>query len=277
MILLDGKKLAEELKDKLKKEFQKLRAPATLVFVEVGENPVSRKFIEQKKKLGEELGVSVRVRNFPDGISGSELRKKLAEIVHDDAVSGVVIQLPLPNSLLPQTQDILNAVVPKKDIDVLSARSVGDYRVGKSRIAPPVVGAIQALFEKYGIEYKKSHIVIIGAGQLVGKPIADWLLREQIPHTVLTDKSLDISSSTKNADILISGTGRAGLITGDMIQEGAVIIDAGTSEMEGRLVGDTDFPSVSEKAGFITPVPGGVGPLTVVMIYKNLLELLKNQ
>lgn len=273
MILMDGKKLAEKLKIFLKTEFSLIKQKTVLAIVQVGEHAVSQKFIEQKRKLGEELGVTTKLYSYPRTISGTELRKNISKIIHNKKISGVIVQLPLPKTL--QTQDILNAVIPTKDVDMLSARSIGDCGVGKSKIVPPVVGAVQALFQEYKIDYSRKNVVIIGAGKLVGKPIADWFLRENVGFTLCTEKTTDLSFYTKNADIIISGVGIAKLISGTMVKDGVIVIDAGTSESEGKLTGDMDFYSVSQKAGFITPVPGGVGPLTVIMIYKNLLALVK--
>lgn len=271
MILLDGKKLAESMKEELKAGYAACGRKITLAIIQVGTDPASETFVDRKRKLGEELGVAVAVRTYNDDIKGSLLRKHLADCAHDKRIDGIVVQLPLPKHM--RTQDILNAVPPAKDVDMLSARSVGDFSVGKSIILPPVVGAVDALFRSYDIGYVDKKIVIVGAGRLVGKPIADWFSRQGIGYCLLTDMTKDIAAYTKDADIIISGAGKPHLITADMVKDGSVIIDAGTSESGGRLVGDVDFDAVSAKASFITPVPGGIGPLTVVMIFKNLLQL----
>lgn len=274
MILLDGKNLAEKIKKELKAEYSNQSRAITLALVMVDDNKASEKFIEHKRAYGEELGVRTVIRRYADDISGTALRKRIAELVHDSAVNGIVVQLPLPPRI--QTQDILNAVPPSKDVDVLSSRAVGDVATGKSRTMPPVVGAIDALFREYGIEYKRKKIAIIGAGRLVGKPVIDWFSREDAGFCVITDQTPDVSAITGSADIIISGVGKPNLIRGDMVKEGVIVIDAGTSESGGKLVGDVDFDSVAPKASYITPVPGGVGPLTVAMIFKNLLTLVKS-
>ena len=165
--------------------------------------------------------------------------------------------------------------MPEKDVDVLSARAVGNFSVGKSRIAPTVVGAIQELFLEYKIDVKGKNVAILGAGALVGKPVAMWLMRESSVVTVITEETPNPEEILKSADIIISGIGKPGYITGDMVKDGVVVVDAGTSESEGKIRGDVDFDSVSKKASYLTPVPGGVGPLTVAMIFKNLLALAK--
>lgn len=298
MVILDGKALAEKIIAGLKGEFARLGKKPALAAIVVGGDAVIRKFVERKEALAGELGVDFRVYEYPADISTNELRKRIAVIVHDADPAGVIVQLPLPPHV--NQQYILNSVPPEKDVDVLSARAVGDFAVGKSKIYPPVVGAIQALFEEYGIDYRSKHILVVGAGTLVGKPVTAWLANEKVSFTVIDERTPDISEFTKKADVIITGVGKPGLITGNMVREGAVVIDAGTSEggpstgstlstgsrqagspqagsgQRAPLVGDVDFDSVSQKASYLTPVPGGIGPLTVVMIYKNLLTLVKS-
>lgn len=271
MIILDGKQLSEKLLSGLKEEFSKPQKKLLLAAVVVDDNAATRAFLAKKKNVAAELGVDFRLYEHPASISTNELRKRVAVIVHDADPDGIIIQLPLPEAV--NAQYILNAVPPEKDVDVLSSRAVGDFAVGKSRVFPPMVGAIKALFDEYGIEYHKKHILVIGAGRLVGKPVSLWLMQEKISFTLVDEHTPDISEFSKKSDIIITGVGKPGLVTGDMVKEGAVVIDAGTSESGGKLTGDVDFDSVSKKASFITPVPGGVGPLTVVMVYKNLLTL----
>lgn len=273
-IVMDGKALADKIIAGLKTEYARLGKKPALAAIVVGGDAVIRKFIARKKAVADELGVDFRVYEYPADISTNELRKRIAQIVHDADPAGIIIQLPLP----PQAnqQYLLNSVPPEKDVDVLSARAVGDFSVGKSKVLPPVVGAIAALFQEYGINYRTKHVLVVGAGTLVGKPVAAWLANEKVSFTVVDENTADILAFTKQADIIISGVGKPGLITGNMVKEGVVIIDAGTSESAGKLMGDVDFDSVSQKASHITPVPGGIGPLTVAMIYKNLFRLVKS-
>ena len=252
-----------------------------LGIVVVGGNPAVKSFIAQKRKAADGVGIDTRVYPFSAEITTNELRKRISEIVHEKRNSAVIIQLPLPGHI--NTQYILNSVPPEKDADVLSARAVGNFSVGKSPIMPPVAGAIKALFEEYGIDYKNKYIVILGAGNLVGKPTALWLLNEKATFSVIRSATRHPEEFLRQADIIISGIGKPGFITGNMVKDGVVLIDAGTSESEGpstglgikKLVGDADFDSVSAKCSYITPVPGGVGPLTVTMLFKNLVTLSK--
>lgn len=273
MILLDGKKLSQKILDELRQETVGIKKQLRLAVVVVGENPVVKKFIEQKKKKAEEVGIDVRIYPFEEEITTNELRKRIAEIVHEKRNTGVVVQLPLPEHI--GAQYILNAVTPEKDVDMLSARSIGDFVVGKSLGLPPVVGAVKTFFDEYQIDYKSKYIVVAGAGNLVGRPAALWLLKEKATFSVLRSATKNPQEFLQKADIIISGVGKPKFIAGDMIKKGAVVIDAGTSESGGKLVGDVDFDSVSRKAGYITPVPGGVGPLTVAMLLKNLMTVSK--
>lgn len=271
MILLDGKKLSQKILDEVKREAETLEQKLRLAAVVVGDDPVVQKFIQQKKKTAESVGIDVRIYPFEAAITTNELRKRLAEIVHEKRNTGVIIQLPLPEQI--NTQYILNSVTPEKDVDVLSSRAIGNFATGKSPVLPPVVGATKAFFEEYGIDYKHKYIVVVGAGNLVGKPVALWLLNEKAAFSVVRSATDHPEEFLRRADIIISGIGKPSFITGDMVKEGAVIIDAGTSEAEGKISGDVEFESVASKVSYITPVPGGVGPVTIAVLFKNLVTL----
>lgn len=273
MILLDGKKLAKKILEDLRHERAGIKKTLRIAAVLVGADAVTESYLRAKQKFAEQLGIDFKIYSYPDAISTNELRLRLKEVVHLEKNRGVIVQLPLPRHI--NTQYILNAVTPEKDIDVLSARAVGNFMVGKSPVLPPVVGAVKALLDEYAIDYKSKYIVLVGAGQLVGKPLALWLLNEKATFSVVRSSTSDIAEFTKNAGIVISGVGKAGLVTGDMINDGAVVIDCGTSESGGAVVGDMDTESVPQKAAFLAPVPGGVGPVAVAMLFKNLLTLAK--
>lgn len=273
MILLDGKKLAQKICADLQQERAAIKKVMRLAIVAVGADRVTEVYLREKQKFAEKLDIEFKIHRYPETITTNELRKQLAVITHRERNRGVVIQLPLPKRI--NAQSILNAVTPEKDIDVLSARSVGNFAVGKSPILPPVAGAVQALLDEYAIDYKSKYIVLVGAGQLVGKPLALWLLNEKATFSVVGSFTSDIAEFTKKADIIISGAGRAKLITGDMIQEGAIVVDCGTSESGSAIAGDSDTETVSEKASYLAPVPGGVGPVAVAMLFKNLITLAK--
>ena len=277
-ILLEGKPIAEEIKTRLKTEIAQMQDRPRLAIVIVGDNAISAKFVALKEKFAREIGAETRRYEFPADITTNELRLRMRDLVHEARNDGVIVQLPLPESI--DTQGILNAVVPEKDVDMLSARAVGDFQVGKSKILPPVVGAIKSLFEKHRIEMRgpdghNKRVVVIGYGRLVGQPVSVWAKREGAITTVIADPSQFDADIIKNADILISGAGVPNLIRGEHIKKGAVVVDAGSSEKDGEVQGDVDFESVSEKATFITPRVGGVGPLTVAFVFENLLTLAR--
>ena len=269
---IDGKKLAEEIRTSLKDEVSKIGKKIRLAVVEVGKNPVTEKFLEQKKKFGEAVGIDVRIYDLPETISTNQLREKLAKIVHIKENTGVIIQLPLPKQI--NTQYILDGIIPEKDPDMLSSKSVGLFSSGRSKILPPVAGAIKYIFDKNNVGVKGKKVTVIGAGRLVGKPIAVWLINQGAAMTIIDENTADPTLHTMDADIIISGAGEPNLVGPQMVKNGVVAIDCGASESAGKLAGDIDL-AVAEKASLFSPVPGGVGPLAVAMLFKNLVELAK--
>jgi methylenetetrahydrofolate dehydrogenase (NADP+)/methenyltetrahydrofolate cyclohydrolase len=273
MILLDGKKLSEEIFKKIRKKIKRRHSKLRLTVVQIGENPVSQIFINQKKKACQKTGISFKSFEFPSKIKKSELKKEIEKICQNSKNSGVIIQLPLPKKFLPE--DFLNLIPERKDIDVLSESNLGKFYQGTLRILPPTVQGILYLLEKYKIGLKGKDIAIIGAGRLVGFPLAVQFLKEKATVSVLNEFTRDAQFFTQKADILISGVGKPSLIKENIIKRGVIIIDAGTALKKGKLVGDVDFQRVSKKSSYITPVPGGVGPLTVACLLENLVKLDK--
>lgn len=289
MKILDGKKLSERILANLKKEIKSRHLKLRLVVISVGENPVSKIFINQKKKACEKIGIDFKLFKFPTGIGISGLKREIEKIIKEPKNSGVIIQLPIPEKFC-QPEEVLNLISEEKDIDVLSENSLGKFYQalpsfssknlggqGTLKILPPTVQGILYLFKNYKIDLKGKNVVIVGAGRLVGFPLAIQLLKEKATVSVLNEFTKDAPSFLKKADILISGVGKPNLIKGNMIKRGVIVIDAGTSVKNGRLVGDVDFKSVSQRASYITPVPGGVGPLTVACLLENLVKLLKKK
>jgi len=273
MKILDGKKLAEKILANLKKEAEKFKPRLSLAVVQVGENLISQVFINQKKKACEKIGVGFKLFKFPAKIKDSELKKAIEKIVKIPANSGVIIQLPLPKRFFPE--DFLNLITEEKDVDVLSEHSLGKFYQGTLEILPPTVNGILQLLKDYKIVLKGKNVVIVGAGRLVGFPLATQLLKAKATLSVLNEFTKDAPFFTKKADILVSAVGKPNLIKGNVVKRGVVIIDAGSSRKNGKVVGDVDFKSVSKKASHITPVPGGVGPLTVACLLENLVKLNK--
>ena len=269
--ILQGEAIAKRILEDLKR---KVKPKLKLAVIQVGNNPVSEKYIQKKQEAAKSIGVDLRLYKFPQNVSQEELKIQVQAIGSDKEVSGMIVQLPLPKHL--DTQEILDAIPLEKDVDVLSSASFGLFALGKSSVLPPTVGAVSLLLKEHHMDIKGKNIVIVGAGRLVGLPLTIWCIHQGATVTVANEYTKDLPSLTKKAEILISGVGRAGLIKGDMVQTGAVVIDAGTSVEGEHTLGDVDFESVAKKAGFLTPVPGGVGPLTVVYLLRNLIELAQS-
>ncbi|MBI1985047.1 MAG: bifunctional 5,10-methylenetetrahydrofolate dehydrogenase/5,10-methenyltetrahydrofolate cyclohydrolase [Candidatus Wildermuthbacteria bacterium] len=268
MELLSGEPIARRMISDLK---PRIGLNLSLSVVQVGENKVSERYIGEKAKVAKELGISFKVARFPREVSQEELEKSVAELGLNKGVSGIIIQLPLPAHLF--AQKVLDLIPLGKDVDVLSSANFELFKQGRSRILPPTIEAISCLLQESGVSIQEKNTVIIGKGRLVGEPLRVWFLQKGITPVVADKSTLNIGELARSADILISAAGKAGLITGDMVKEGAVVIDAGTSVESGEAKGDIDFESVSKKAAYITPVPGGVGPLTVANLFNNLVKL----
>lgn len=270
--VLDGKKLSEKILNELKTEIATLNKRIKLGIVLVGDDEVSVKYIEKKIKAGEKLGVEVKVYKYDKDITTKKLREQIGVICHIPHTEGVLVQLPLPEHI--NTQSILDAVLPEKDIDVLGAKALGRFYVGKSPITPATIAGILRLIDEYKIEIKGKTVAVIGQGRLVGSPMSIALMQRGATVISVNEFTENKEELIKKADMVVSGVGKPGLITKDMIKKGAVIIDAGTTAENGKLVGDV-AEDAKEVASYITPVPGGVGPMTVAMLLYNLVELSK--
>lgn len=262
-MLIDGKKIRDEILAELKTEFDRMGG-AALAVVWVGEDPATAKFIEQKKKFAQAAGVDLRLFEFPIDVSQEDLEQNLDQLANNSEIKGIIVQLPLPKQI--DTAKIINLIPPAKDVDALGSEAV---------VLSPVVRAVREILERYRIGFAGTNFVVIGQGKLVGRPVAVWLVQSGAMVEVADQLTGDISVFTKNADVIICGAGDPGLLRPEMIREGAVIIDAGTSEQAGRLSGDAD-PACATKARLFTPVPGGVGPIVIAELFKNLLDLRKN-
>ncbi len=273
-MLVDGKAIAEALKHKIATRVRAFGVPPILGIVIVGNNPVTESFVRIKKRSALEVGVMLKEFHFPETIDTETLCKHVALLTDDPLVDGVVIQLPLPVSIV--TQSVLNAVRRDKDIDMLSHDASAEFRKGSAHILPPVAGAIQEILEHHKIGVAGKDVLILGHGRLVGAPAA-LLMRHNHAHVTVVDKEVrHLAELTREADIIVSGVGQPGILQPEMLKHGVVIIDAGTSEDGGKIVGDAD-PRCAEVASLFTPVPGGVGPITVAMIFKNVSILAEHR
>jgi len=267
---IDGKKIQNEIGVQLRSDFLGLKKVCTLAIIVVGDNPIVDSFIRIKKHFAREVGVCVIEKKFPDNVQFLELKKTLDMLRDNPEINGIIIQLPLPNTL--DTQMILNYIPESKDVDVLSFTLVEKFKKNLSPILPPVVAAIKEILQVSSVDIKNKNIIVLGNGRLVGEPASVWL-RQNGAKVQTIDNSTSITAVvTDIADIIICGAGSAGIIKPEMVKSGVILIDAGTSELNGVMVGDLD-PRCEAKASLFTPVPGGVGPITVAMIFRNLYIL----
>jgi len=274
-MVIDGKQLASEIIEELKKEREAIPKKIRLAVVLVGDNPASLSFIKQKEKIAQELNIDFRLYQYPETIKTKELRKKVSEICRVTYNRGIVVQLPLPASI--NSQVVLNAILTLKDPDILSEKNLGGFYVNRLIVLPPVIEAIKFLLKKYQIPIEGKIVLLIGRGQLVGKPAALWFINQRATVIVANSKTQNLQDLIKMADIIVSSAGVPNLITGEMVKQGVVIFDSAVVSEAGKLKGDGDFDSLKDKAALVTPVPGGLGPLTVAFLFKNLLELVKQQ
>lgn len=274
--LLDGKALAERIQTQLTGQIQALapqigRAPG-LAVVMVGDNPASAAYVRNKERACTKVGIASFGQHFPTNTSQLELEQVIQALNQNERVDGILVQLPLPDHL--DSVALLHQIEPNKDADGLHPLSLGRLVRGEVGLRSCTPAGVMRLLQEYQIDLKGKQVVVIGRSILVGKPLALMLLEADATVTIAHSRSHDLQSITKQADILIPAVGRPGLITAAMVKPGAVVVDVGISRVSdtsgtSRLVGDVDFESVQEVAQFITPVPGGVGPMTVAMLLQN--------
>ena len=273
--ILDGKKLSEKILKNLEKEIKIKRLKLKLAVVLVGNDLGSQVYVRKKQEACEDIGIDFELFKYSSKISKSKLKEEIKKITENSANSGVIIQLPLPKGF--DSQEFLNLISSKKDVDVLSEISIGKFYVGTLPISSPTTKGIRYLLKEYKISVRRKNIVLVGAGRLVGRPLTLWLLKEKATISIVDEYTKNISYFTKKADIIISGVGKPHLITANMVKSGVAIIDVGTFRRKGKLVGDVEFEGVSKKASYITPVIGGVGPMTVACLLENLVKLAINK
>ncbi len=273
-MIIDGKTIARELQEELRGVVAKFPIPPTLAIIVVGENPVIEQFVRIKQRVGNEIGVRMYIHRYPETISGVELHEHVVQIGAQHDVHGLIVQLPLPAHI--DAGAILAVVPTVKDVDMLSRESVALFGQWKTKMLPPVAGAVQEILERTKTPVLQKEVLILGYGRLVGIPVS-ILLRHRGAHVTVIDQEIEhLSEHMKEADIIISGVGKPGIIVPSILHHGVVLIDAGTSESGGKVVGDADA-RCSEVASVFTPVPGGIGPIAVVMIFKNLCIAYQEQ
>lgn len=271
--IINGKELAQELRLKIKEMVKaftvKYGFQPSLHVVLVGDDPASEMYVNMKEKAAKEIGIKSVIHKY-ESIEENELLSLIEKLNTDHETNAILVQLPIPENI--NKNKILSAISPLKDVDGFHEKNMGLLFRGNDSLVPCTPLGIIKMLEEEHVEIAGSHAVVVGRSNLVGKPVSIMLLNKNATVTMCHSKTKNLSDHTKSADILIVAAGKPKMIKGDMVKEGVVVIDVGTSKLQGKLVGDVDFESVSKKASLITPVPGGVGPITVTMLLHNTIK-----
>ena len=270
--IIDGKRISNEMKEELKEEVAKMKKKPKLVVISVGNDPASSVYVKQKEKAALYIGINYEHLHY-DSIKDDALVEVIKKLNKDNSVSGMIVQLPLPKGM--DEQKIVNTIIPEKDVDGLTFLNAGLLLNNKKCLASCTPSGIMELLKRENVQLEGANVVVIGRSILVGKPMMNLLINANATVTLCHSKTKDIEKITKKADILIVAIGKKHFITRDMVKRGSVIIDVGINRVDGKLYGDVNFDDVYSKVKKITPVPGGVGPMTVVMLMKNVIEAEK--
>lgn len=274
-MILDGKKIKNIILDELKEEVNELEVKPKLVVVQVGNNEASNVYIKQKGNMCDYVGYEFEHIKLDQTTNMDALLELINKLNNDTTVNGILVQLPLPNEM--DANKVLNEISPLKDVDGLTDLNNGMLFHGKDTLYSCTPYGVMELLDRYNISVSGKNVVVVGRSNLVGKPMAMMMLEKGATVTVCHSKTKNLENYTKNADILVVAVGKPNFITSDMISDNAVVIDVGISRLANGLCGDVDFDSVKDKCSYITPVPGGVGPMTVAMLAKNILKAYKMQ
>ncbi|HXJ82102.1 MAG TPA: bifunctional 5,10-methylenetetrahydrofolate dehydrogenase/5,10-methenyltetrahydrofolate cyclohydrolase [Candidatus Methylomirabilis sp.] len=280
MQILDGKAVAAKVLAEVKTGVQDFLAKTgvapTLAVVLVGDFAPSKIYVRSKKRAADEVGISSRDYLFPEGCSPETLLGTLRDINSDPSIHAILLQLPVPNGL--DEDAAINAIAPQKDVDGLHPCNLGNLLAGQPVLVPCTPAGCLEILDYYGVDLRGADAVMLGRSRLVGKPLGQLLLGRHATVTMCHTRTRDLAAHTRRADVLCVAAGKAGIVTGDMVKEGAVVIDVGITRLPtGKLVGDVDFESASRRARAITPVPGGVGPMTIAMLLRNTLLAAQRQ
>lgn len=270
-MILDGKMVSQRIKDELKLKVAELKSKGVtvgLAVIIVGDDPASRVYVNSKKKACEDLGMISREYALPETTTEEELLSLITKLNADKEINGILVQLPLPGHLNEET--VINTIDPKKDVDAFHPHNVGKIMIGNFDFLPCTPAGVMELIKESGLEVSGKECVILGRSNIVGKPQAMLLLHQNGTVTICHSRTQNLKEVTRRADILVAAIGKPNFVTADMVKEGAVVIDVGINRLpDKKLCGDVDFEAVSKVASAITPVPGGVGPMTIAMLMKN--------
>ncbi len=277
--VIDGKRVSQQIKAELKEEINGLKElnglTPGLAVVLVGEDPASTVYVRNKGKASQEVGILSLQHNLPVTTSQQELLDLIGRLNEDAAIHGILVQLPLPDHI--EEDAIIQSVNPIKDVDGFHPANVGNLILGNPAYLPCTPAGIMVLLDSIGLEMKGKEAVVVGRSNIVGKPVSFLLLQRHATLTICHSRTKDLPYHTRQADILVAAIGKAKMIKGDWVKPGAVVIDVGVNRLEGGLVGDVDYEAASQVASYITPVPGGVGPMTIAMLLKNTVLACKRQ
>lgn len=271
--LIDGRRIASNYLEELKARLSELKARQivpTLAVVFVGDNPASRTYFKVKEKLARELGINFVAERLAAEISEWALLEKIAHLNADPKIHGLFVEFPLPAHL--RAERVRAAVVPEKDVDGITPENLGKLLIGQEGLFPATPFGVMELLKKSGVTLRGKHAVVVGRSEVVGKPLALLLLKEDATVTICHSRTVDLALHTGQADILCAAAGRSKMISAEMVKRGAVVIDIGINATSEGIVGDVDFGPVSERASLITPVPGGVGPMTAMIVMRNTVQ-----
>ena len=276
MNLIDGKAVAKHIREQLKSEIEELKVQGivpTLAVLWVGEDPASGVYYRSKQRLAERLGIEFRGESLPGEIQSDELLRRIEDLNRDPNVEGVFVEFPLPAHI--HGEAVRAAITSEKDVDGITPVNLGKLLIGEPGLIPATPYGVMELLKASGVELRGTEAVMVGRSEVVGKPLALLLLQAHATVTICHSKTRDLAEHTRRADVLCVAAGRPMLITADMVKDGAVVIDVGLNSTPEGIAGDVDFEAVKEKAGLITPVPGGVGPMTATIVMKNVIEATK--
>ncbi|MBQ6282223.1 MAG: bifunctional 5,10-methylenetetrahydrofolate dehydrogenase/5,10-methenyltetrahydrofolate cyclohydrolase [Bacilli bacterium] len=274
MQILDGKKIKQEKIEELKKEISTLKRKPGLAVIQVGDNPASNVYVSNKEKTGLELGCNFEYIKFPEDVQEDLILATIDRLNDDMSIDGIIVQLPLPEHL--NKEKIQNRVCHKKDVDGLTDINAGLLMHNKDCLVPCTPNGILEILKYYDISVSGKNVVIVGRSELVGRPMFSLMLNNNATVTICHSYTSNLKDITKTADILIVAVGKKHMITSSMVKEGAVVIDVGINRADGKIYGDVNYEEVKDICSYITPVPGGVGQMTVLSIYQNLLKAYKN-
>ena len=272
-IILDGKALSEKMMGELKNRVDALKAKGKtigLAVILVGENPASQVYVRNKGKACEALGIRGDTILLPEQTTQEELEALIMKLNRDDSVDGILVQLPLPKHL--DETKALRLIVPEKDVDGFHIENAGKLFTGQEGVVACTTKGILAMLKAWNVPLSGKEAVVIGRSNIVGKPVAMLLLNENCTVTICHSRTADLAAHTRRADILVAAVGKPRFVTADMVKPGAAVVDVGINRVDGKVVGDVDFESVEKVAGYISPVPGGVGKMTICMLMENVIE-----